>query len=222
MNCVIDTVHVFVWPWCRPYWVPPSLPLGFRWVGGCNMSSIKANHILLNAALVSAAGVRNVIQLFAVALVAASLAACAQSSVVTKNSEFAAGRQASLEQNRTTAFVTKRRVAVTRKHTPFASHKNAVETPVASHGLASFYTEGTQTANGERFDTHDLTAAHRTLPFGTRLRVTNVATGRSVTVRVNDRGPFVPGRVVDVSYSAAETLGMIDRGIAKVKLDVVQ
>jgi rare lipoprotein A len=173
--------------------------------------------------LVSAAGVRNVIQLFAVALVAASLAACAQSSVVTGRSELhPASRQASLEQNRTTSFVTNRRVAVARKHTPFASHKNAAETPVASHGLASFYTEGTQTANGEKFDTHELTAAHRTLPFGTRLRVTNVATGRSVTVRVNDRGPFVPGRVVDVSYSAAQTLGMVGGGLAKVKLDVVQ
>src|SRR5437660_7843087 len=199
---------------------------------GCNMSSIscariayvdiKANRIL-NVPSVSAAGVRNVIQLFAVALVAASLAACAQSSVVTKKSELiTASRQASLEQNRTTSFVTKRRVAVTRKHTPFASHKNAAETQVASHGLASFYTEGTQTANGEKFDTHQLTAAHRTLPFGTQLRVTNVATGRSVTVRVNDRGPFVRGRVVDVSYSAAQTLGMVRRGVAKVKLDVVQ
>ena len=118
--------------------------------------------------------------------------------------------------------MTNRRVAVTKKHTPFASDKNAAETRVASHGLASFYTEGTQTASGERFDTHELTAAHRTLPFGTRLRVTNVATGRSVTVRVNDRGPFVPGRVVDVSHSAAETLGMVGGGIAKVKLDVVQ
>jgi rare lipoprotein A len=67
-----------------------------------------------------------------------------------------------------------------------------------------------------------LTAAHRTLPFGTRLRVTNVATGQSVTVRVNDRGPFVPGRVVDVSHSAAQTLGMVEGGIAKVKLDVVE
>ena len=147
----------------------------------------------------------------------------APSSVVTKNSElFAANRRASPEHNRTTSFVTNRRVAVTRKHTPFASHKNAAETQVASHGIASFYTEGTQTANGEKFDTHELTAAHRTLPFGTRLRVTNVATGRSVTVRVNDRGPFVPGRVVDVSYSAAQTLGMVGGGIAKVKLDVVQ
>jgi len=200
---------------------------------GYNMSSIsclrtsyvdvKANRIYHDAPLVSAAGVRNVIQLFAVALVAASLAACAQSSVVTQKSELlTASRQASLEQNRKTSFVTNRRVAVTRKHTPYASHKNAAEAQVASHGLASFYTEGTQTANGERFDTHELTAAHRTLPFGTRLRVTNVATGRSVTVRVNDRGPFVPGRVVDVSHSAAETLGIVGGGIAKVKLDVVQ
>jgi len=66
-----------------------------------------------------------------------------------------------------------------------------------------------------------LTAAHQTLPFGTRLRVTNVATGRSVTVRINDRGPYIPGRVVDVSYVAAESLGIVGRGIAKVKLDVV-
>jgi rare lipoprotein A len=154
---------------------------------------IKANRIDPNAALVPAAGVRNVVQLFAVALAAASLAACAQSSVVTS-------RQASLEHNRKPSFETNRRVAVTKKHSPFASNKNAAGTQVASHGLASFYTEGTQTANGEKFDTQELTAAHRTLPFGTRLRVTNVATGRSVTVRVNDRGPFVPGRDVDVSY----------------------
>jgi rare lipoprotein A len=58
------------------------------------------------------------------------------------------------------------------------------------------------------------------MPFGTRLRVTNIATGQSVTVRVNDRGPFIPVRVVDVSHSAAEVLGMVDRGIAKVKLKV--
>jgi rare lipoprotein A len=184
---------------------------------------IQANHLLPGAPLVSTAGVRNVIHLFAVALAAASLAACAQSSVVAKRSELLAGsQQAPLEHNRTTSLVTNRRVAIVKKHTPFASDKAAAETQVASHGLASFYTEGTQTASGERFDTHELTAAHPTLPFGTRLRVTNVATGRSVTVRVNDRGPFVPGRVVDVSYAAAETLGMVEGGIAKVKLDVVQ
>ena len=79
-----------------------------------------------------------------------------------------------------------------------------------------------KTASGEQFNPSELTAAHRTLPFGTRLRVTNVATGQTVTVRVNDRGPFIPGRVVDVSHSAAEALGMVDRGITKVKLDVVK
>lgn len=89
-------------------------------------------------------------------------------------------------------------------------------------GVASFYSEGERTASGEKFDAHELTAAHPTLPFGTKLRVTNVATGRSVTVRVNDRGPFVHGRVVDVSYSAAQSLGMVSKGIANVKLDVVQ
>ena len=166
---------------------------------------------------------RNVIRLLAIALAGALLAACAQSSVVTRNSEVpAASRQASLHHDRATSFVTNRRIASTKKHTPFASSKDATETRSASRGLASFYTEGTRTASGEKFDTNQLTAAHPTLPFGTRLRVTNVATGRSVTVRVNDRGPYVPGRIVDVSYSAAETLGMVDGGLAKVKLDVVQ
>jgi peptidoglycan lytic transglycosylase len=184
---------------------------------------IEANRVHLGAPLVPAAGVRNVIQLFAIALAAASLAACAQSSVVSKISEPpVASRQASLEHNRKTSFMVNRPVAVARKHTPFLPRRNATETQVASNGIASFYTEGTKTASGEKFDTNELTAAHPTLPFGTQLRVTNVKTGRSVTVRVNDRGPYVPGRVVDVSYAAAETLGMVGGGIAKVKLDVVQ
>jgi rare lipoprotein A len=119
-------------------------------------------------------------------------------------------------------MVTNRRIASVRKHTPFAQHRHAIPTQVASQGVASFYTEDQQTASGEKFDTHELTAAHRTLPFGTRLRVTNVATGRSVTVRVNDRGPYIPGRVVDVSGSAANELGIVESGIAKVKLDVVK
>jgi rare lipoprotein A len=184
--------------------------------------AIEANHIT-DAFLVSGARVRNVIQLFSVALGAALLAACAQSSIVTGSSEFfGPSQQASLQHNRTASFVTNRRAASAKKHTPFARHNNAAPTQIASQGIASFYTEGQQTASGEKFDTHALTAAHPTLPFGTRLRVTNVATGRSVTVRVNDRGPYVPGRVVDVSHSAAEALGMVGSGIAKVNLDVVQ
>jgi rare lipoprotein A len=163
----------------------------------------------------SAAG--NAVRLLAVVLAGALLAACAQSSVVSRNSGgFAPSRQASLRHDRTA----QPRVASVRRHTPFASHKAATTTKMA--GVASFYTEGEQTASGEKFDTHELTAAHPTLPFGTKLRVTNVTTGRSVTVRVNDRGPYVHGRVVDVSYSAAQSLGMVDKGVANVKLDVVQ
>jgi rare lipoprotein A len=175
------------------------------------------------APAVFAARVRNIVQLFAAALAAASLAACAQSSVVSHNSGFLpATRQASLERHRTASLAPDRHVASVKKHTPFARHDNAAATPMASQGLASFYSEGARTASGEKFDANELTAAHPTLPFGTRLRVTNVATGRSVTVRVNDRGPYVAGRVVDVSYSAADALGMVGRGVAKVKLDVVE
>src|SRR6202051_2477320 len=147
---------------------------------------------------------RKIVRLFALALGAASLAACAQSSVVSQRSELRQTREASIERDRSASSVMKRRVASVKRHTPFASHRHAPDTKVASQGVASFYTEGTKTASGEKFDTHDLTAAHPTLPFGTKLRVTNVSRGRSVTVRVNDRGPYVQGRVVDVSHSAAD------------------
>jgi rare lipoprotein A len=104
-----------------------------------------------------------------------------------------------------------------------ASPASVVATkPASGGGVASFYTEDSQTASGEKYDPHELTAAHPTLPFGTKLRVTNTTTGKSVTVRVNDRGPYVQGRVVDVSYSAAKALGMVNSGVANVKLDVVQ
>jgi rare lipoprotein A len=183
-------------------------------------SAIKAD--ALPDASVSAARLGNIVRLLTVILGAASLAACAQSTAV-RNSGFASpSRHASIQHDRTASFFTTRRVASARKHTPFARHNNANPTEIASRGVASFYTEGQQTASGEKFDTNDLTAAHPTLPFGTRLRVTNVATGRSVTVRVNDRGPYVPGRIVDVSHSAANALGMVHSGVAKVKLDVVE
>jgi rare lipoprotein A len=165
---------------------------------------------------------RKVIRWLAVSLAAASLAACAQSSVVSQKSELRASRLASLDRDRAPSLVTHRRVAAVKKHTPFASRRNAGETRTASNGVASFYTEGTQTASGEKFNTMEMTAAHPSLPFGTKLRVTDVASGKSVTVRVNDRGPYVRGRVVDVSYSAANALGMVGKGVTNVKLDVVQ
>ena len=91
-------------------------------------------------------------------------------------------------------------------------------------GLASYYADryqGHKTASGERFDGARLTAAHRTLPFGTRVRVTNLDNGRSVVVRVNDRGPFASGRVIDLSQAAARQLDMLRAGVARVKLEVL-
>ena len=164
---------------------------------------------------------RSVVRLLLLALSAATLAACAQTSVVSQRSDLRETMHASLERERTPSSAPNKRLASVKKHTPFALHKTT-DTKLASQGIASFYTEGTETASGEKFNAHELTAAHPTLPFGTRLRVTNVSTGRSVTVRVNDRGPYVPGRIVDVSYSAADALGMVGKGIANVKLDVVQ
>ena len=91
----------------------------------------------------------------------------------------------------------------------------------ASNGMASYYKSGRRTANGERFYPNGFTAAHRKFPFGTWLKVTNLSNKRYVIVRVNDRGPFVRGRVLDVSYGAAKELGMVGRGVARISYDVV-
>jgi rare lipoprotein A len=96
--------------------------------------------------------------------------------------------------------------------------------PTVQTGPASWYGEahhGRLTASGERFDMHALTAAHPTLPFGTRLRVMNLHNDRAVEVRVNDRGPAVPGRIIDLSYAAARALGAVEAGIVPVRLTVL-
>ena len=90
-------------------------------------------------------------------------------------------------------------------------------------GLASVYGySGSRTASGERAGRAALTAAHRSLPFGTRVRVTNHRNGRSVVVRINDRGPFIRGRSIDLSRSAAQSVGMTDAGVAKVRMEVLE
>lgn len=148
---------------------------------------------------------------------AASLAACAQSPVGRQKADLAAtSRHATIDRPQHVAALHPHPVSRVR-----VPEQSADAKPAASHGLASFYSD-TETASGEKFDKSELTAAHPTLPFGTRLRVTDVSSGRFVTVRVNDRGPFVRGRVVDISPSAAEALGMVDKGVANVRLDVVQ
>lgn len=91
-------------------------------------------------------------------------------------------------------------------------------------GQASWYGKahhGELTASGERFDMHALTAAHRTLPFGTIVRITHLGSGKSVNVRINDRGPFRSSRIIDLSYEAARRLGIVARGTARVKLTVI-
>ena len=91
-------------------------------------------------------------------------------------------------------------------------------------GLASWYGgkfHGRLTSSGEVFDTNELTAAHRTLPFGTRVKVTNLENGKSVVVKINDRGPFVEPRILDLSRAAAEELGMVNTGVARVSLEIV-
>ncbi len=91
-------------------------------------------------------------------------------------------------------------------------------------GMASWYGEefhGRLTASGEIFDMHKLTAAHRELPLGTRVRVTNLKNRKRVVVKVNDRGPFVQGRIIDLSYGAAKKIGMLADGVVKVRIEVV-
>ena len=91
-------------------------------------------------------------------------------------------------------------------------------------GTASWYGEyfqGKETASGEPYDMHDLTAAHPTLPLGTFVKVTNLRNGRSVVLRINDRGPVVDGRIIDVSYNAARVLGFKPQGLQRVRLDLV-
>lgn len=105
-----------------------------------------------------------------------------------------------------------------------ATDETAVAAPAFTEidgGVASYYGDelaGNRTASGERFDPDEMTGAHRTLPFGSMVRVTNVANGDSVVVRINDRGPFSRSRIIDISHAAAREIGMHRSGTARVRL----
>jgi rare lipoprotein A (peptidoglycan hydrolase) len=105
------------------------------------------------------------------------------------------------------------------------AHENATpadKPAIIQVGTASWYGpgfHGQETASGERFNQHALTAAHRTLPLGTEAKVTNLETGQAVTVKINDRGPYVKGRQLDLSHAAAKQIGLIKPGVAKVKIE---
>ena len=93
------------------------------------------------------------------------------------------------------------------------------------YGVSSFYAEdfhGKLTANGEVYDMYGITAAHKTLPLNTIVRVTNMENDKSIIVRINDRGPFIPGRILDCSYGAALKLGFIAQGTTKVKIEIIE
>ncbi len=97
--------------------------------------------------------------------------------------------------------------------------------PYYETGIASWYGpgfHGNLTANGEVYDMYGISAAHKTLPFGTIVRVVEIETGRSIVVRINDRGPFIEGRIIDLSKGAAEKLGIVEKGITGVGLRILQ
>jgi len=183
--------------------------------GSCPATSLFEIEAAPNRGAAFLPSLRKPAQLFALALTIAALAACAQAPVTSSRSELSAGgRHASLSTTRN------RHVSTFAANT--GTSRDTAVPGDAKLGLASFYTGSSRTASGERLNPAELTAAHPSLPFGTRVRVTSVDTGRSVVVRVNDRGPFVKGRALDVSYSAAKQLDMTERGVAKVKMEVLQ
>ncbi|MFZ1916764.1 MAG: septal ring lytic transglycosylase RlpA family protein [Terriglobales bacterium] len=119
------------------------------------------------------------------------------------------------------AKVTNPQVVLTSGHTA----KKAKKSQPYQVGTASWYGDyfqGKETASGEPYDMRDFTAAHPSLPLGTFVKVTNLRNGRTVVVRINDRGPVVDGRIIDVSYNAARALGFKERGLQKVRVDLYQ
>lgn len=97
------------------------------------------------------------------------------------------------------------------------------QTYLVEYGMASYYSDkfqGKKTASGEIYNRWEYTCAHRTLPFGTKLKITNLENKKSVVVRVNDRGPHIRERIIDLSYVAARDIGMLDKGIVRVKIEV--
>lgn len=100
-----------------------------------------------------------------------------------------------------------------------------IQTQSIEYGMASYYGDefhGRETASGEIYNKWDYTCAHRRLPFGTKIKVTNIENKKSVFVRVNDRGPFVKNRIIDLSYAAARDIDMISKGVVKVKIEVLK
>ena len=124
----------------------------------------------------------------------------------------------------TVRFANDKTTSKTREKSSSRSRIDISKIPFQFSGLASYYHDkfnGRPTANGEIFDQKLYTAAHKELPFGTLVKVTRISNGKSVTVRINDRGPFVDGRIIDLSYAAALELDIIYAGVAEVVLEIL-
>lgn len=117
------------------------------------------------------------------------------------------------------AKVQKPYVVFGQRYEPLSSHEGFTQTGVASWYGTDFH--GKKTSNGDTYDMYAMTAAHKTLPFGVFVKVENRDNGRETVVRINDRGPFVAGRIIDLSYSAAKELGVVASGTAKVKIEAL-
>jgi YD repeat-containing protein len=106
-------------------------------------------------------------------------------------------------------------------HTHYKKDRSSRHGASALSGMASYYWQPQRLSSGGIFNSNAMTAAHRTLPFGTRVRVTHTGNGRSVEVRINDRGPFIAGRIIDLSTAAARAIGLAAQGVARVSIAVV-
>jgi peptidoglycan lytic transglycosylase len=145
----------------------------------------------------------------ALVALASSLAGC-----VTASTNVATAPTRAAGNVQTSSVAVARRMAL-------RDSSGARSTPRSIEGVASYYWQGKRVASGARFNPNGLTAAHRTLPFGTRIRVSDPKTQRSVIVTINDRGPFVRGRVLDLSLGAARALGLESRGLGRVHAEVL-
>ena len=152
--------------------------------------------------------------LFPALLVLASLAAGCASVRSYERPDHIPGRPSGSESPRSKPYTIRGKT-----YYPYETADNFSQTGVASWYGPGFH--GKKTANGERFNTNSLTAAHKELPFDTMVRVTNLANGRSTTVRINDRGPFSKDRIIDLSKKAAQEIGMIQTGTARVRIEAI-
>ena len=156
-----------------------------------------------------------------VALAVASLCGCVPHPIYrssTKSAEVSSGRQG--EPSRSQSNAGKAQPSSRPVDPLTISTRNAYQVGVASYYGEKFH--GRKTANGDTFNMYKLTAAHRVLPLGTKVKVTHMSNGRSVLVKVNDRGPFIEGRILDLSFAAALELEMVTSGTAEVMIEIVE